>query len=704
MVNAKVQDIRQKTYKEVLSNLKEHKRCMVIRPTGFGKTWLLADVTRALRDKNDENKTTVIYFYPNDAIRNTVIRVLYNIDNNMNISDLSEEERQKVLCDNYKNIRFMSYMALALSDRNKEAQNLFADKNIKLAMLDEVHVIGGAKSNKNFKNYLMSREDLMILGATATPERTDAYNFIKDIFKNCVVSAYTINDAIRDNMLKKPYYVYCINNPLSDNVTKKQISELKKNNFENLDKELIQELTTKNSEKSITGTRIYKGILSQKSEKLNFDSVVARSFEDMAKKGISFDTSYMKFIVFFGSIKEMDEKSNDVKRVFQKVFPKHTIKVLKIHSDNSNCTSEEYQNNAKILESKEWNRQPNEIHLICNVNMLTMGYHVDDIAGVVMMRSTNSDIVYCQQLGRALSSGENSRTALVLDVVNNINRRALIDTTDNTDNDGDEYANKIKKVNFGDKYADVTKIAQWAKRELEDSNLSRTNAKVAGEVLKKLNELGALNNILIACGIHKSDLKEDKELAKELVNSFLYATANYGNQWWSKKKTYILEQHNVILGDELASLEQIARKASTERAKIRLHRAIASILVASISNIIYNGKTYNRKNANIKVSREFIDNVYNTLQEKYNSDALSSDLLYGYTVEQVAEDFGLKPMDVMIELGRIINNDHTEVYDITSKEILVQLIYQNGRGWVDDYISKKIMAASLKDLFDGKES
>ena len=49
MINAKVQDIRQKTYKEVLSNLKEHKRCMVIRPTGFGKTWLLADVTRALR-------------------------------------------------------------------------------------------------------------------------------------------------------------------------------------------------------------------------------------------------------------------------------------------------------------------------------------------------------------------------------------------------------------------------------------------------------------------------------------------------------------------------------------------------------------------------------------------------------------------------------------------------------------------------------
>lgn len=53
------------------------------------------------------------------------------------------------------------------------------------------------------------------------------------------------------------------------------------------------------------------------------------------------------------------------------------------------------------------------------VDMLNMGYHVSDITGVIMLRSTRSDIIYKQQIGRCLSV-KSEYPALIFDLVDNI--------------------------------------------------------------------------------------------------------------------------------------------------------------------------------------------------------------------------------------------------------------------------------------------
>lgn len=52
--------------------------------------------------------------------------------------------------------------------------------------------------------------------------------------------------------------------------------------------------------------------------------------------------------------------------------------------------------------------------------MLNEGLHVDNTDGIVMLRPTDSHVIFLQQLGRALSV-KNEWRPLVIDIVNNIN-------------------------------------------------------------------------------------------------------------------------------------------------------------------------------------------------------------------------------------------------------------------------------------------
>lgn len=51
--------------------------------------------------------------------------------------------------------------------------------------------------------------------------------------------------------------------------------------------------------------------------------------------------------------------------------------------------------------------------------MLNEGLHVEDISGVIMLRPTDSRIIYLQQLGRTLSSDTSREKTIVFDLVNN---------------------------------------------------------------------------------------------------------------------------------------------------------------------------------------------------------------------------------------------------------------------------------------------
>ncbi len=67
-----------------------------------------------------------------------------------------------------------------------------------------------------------------------------------------------------------------------------------------------------------------------------------------------------------------------------------------VNQDGENKLSNEEQ--IKKFEES----QSNHLKLLFSIDMLNEGLHVENISGVIMLRSTDSRIIYLQQLGRAL--------------------------------------------------------------------------------------------------------------------------------------------------------------------------------------------------------------------------------------------------------------------------------------------------------------
>ena len=114
-----------------------------------------------------------------------------------------------------------------------------------------------------------------------------------------------------------------------------------------------------------------------------------------------------KYIVFCANKEHMDEMISHVPEWFAKVNAE--VAVYEAYSDDPG-TDKAFAD-FKADES-------DRLKLLFCIDMLNEGVHVEGISGVILFRPTISPIIYKQQIGRALTAGENS-TPLILDVVNN---------------------------------------------------------------------------------------------------------------------------------------------------------------------------------------------------------------------------------------------------------------------------------------------
>lgn len=139
-----------------------------------------------------------------------------------------------------------------------------------------------------------------------------------------------------------------------------------------------------------------------------------------------------KFIVFCPPGEDLDEDENSIHRMqsimkqvpewFSKIEGISNIKTYSIYS------KEGATKNRKTI--KEFEKDDSDsLKLLFSINMLNEGLHVDDIDGVIMMRSTSSRIIYLQQLGRALSVGH-CQKPLIFDFVANLSYAGVQEITD----------------------------------------------------------------------------------------------------------------------------------------------------------------------------------------------------------------------------------------------------------------------------------
>lgn len=355
-----------KTLNDTRRNLKRYGLAAVVRPTGFGKSYMLSHLSQ------DYEKS--LYVYPRTVIKDSV---------------------QKDYADVLNNVDFMSYRELLEMEKRDKLEEFIKSSGYQLIMLDEVHMAGatGAMQAIMTIKRFVGKTKMHMVGVTATPDRSDGIDVIGDILDNKVISEFTLHDCIKQGLMLKPHYVICM-----------------------YDKELAKNQLAQNIESRVVAGGQKRGISENELKKVEIAVANIANAPTTIRDNIASvygeDVEYMKFIVFFPNKEILKEQAEEVRNWFHSAFPDMKINALIITSDDS----------SKLDKLDNLSRRYNTIDLVMCIDMLNMGYHVSDITGVVMLRGTRSDIIYFQQMGRCLSV-TSKHPAIIFDFVNNLSTK-----------------------------------------------------------------------------------------------------------------------------------------------------------------------------------------------------------------------------------------------------------------------------------------
>ncbi|MBQ1785852.1 MAG: DEAD/DEAH box helicase family protein, partial [Turicibacter sp.] len=233
-------------------------------------------------------------------------------------------------------------------------------------IIDEAHHVGG-QTYQTLLNYFTPT---FLLGMTATPERCDDFN-IFDCFDGHVALEVRLREALEENLIV-PFHYFGIHD--IDGI---DLSDLK------LDQ--IHEIT----------------------KRLNVNKRVEFILEQMNLFG--HDGAYRKVLGFCVSVEHaeyMTQMFNEAGVVSECLTGKHL--------------PSERQSIIKRLED---NQDPLEV--IFTVDIFNEGVDIPSINMVLMLRPTQSPIIFIQQLGRGLRKQQDKEFLTVLDFIGNHNKSFL---------------------------------------------------------------------------------------------------------------------------------------------------------------------------------------------------------------------------------------------------------------------------------------
>ncbi|MCI8427925.1 MAG: DEAD/DEAH box helicase family protein [Lachnospira sp.] len=306
----------------------------------------------------------------------------YEIDNKLLLvpSTYIKEQMKKIFEKyNIKNVDIMLYQKfIKINDEEICAMNY------KIIALDEFHHDTSKVWGDKVKLLIESHPDSLIFGTTATPVRADGTNTLDALFDGNCVSELPLSVAIAKQIVPLPVYVsalYSLDEELE------------------ILREKIKNSTNSNDEKD----EFYKKINSMREQiekSYGMPIILNRHIKD--KEG--------KYIVFCKNKKHLESIKETVIEWF-KVAGFKNIHSYVVHSS--------YE--GKNKEYKEFcEDSSHNLKLLFCVNMLNEGLHLKNISGVLLLRPTSSNIVWLQQIGRAIEAN-NTNTPVIIDAVNNFN-------------------------------------------------------------------------------------------------------------------------------------------------------------------------------------------------------------------------------------------------------------------------------------------
>lgn len=246
-------------------------------------------------------------------------------------------------------------------------------------VIDEVHK-AGANSYQKVVNYFMPK---FLLGMTATPERNDDFDIFK-MFDNNIAYEIRLQQALEEDLLC-PFHYFGISDVTVDGI----------------------ELNDNSDFRFLVAEERVNHII----DKINF---------------YGYCGDRVKGLIFCSSKKEAKKLSN--------IFNNRGYKTVALTGEDSQEVREDA---IKRLEQDEIY---NSLDYIFTVDIFNEGVDIPSINQIVMLRPTQSAIIFVQQLGRGLRKSKFKEYVVIIDFVGSYNNNFLIpialsgDRTFNKDN------------------------------------------------------------------------------------------------------------------------------------------------------------------------------------------------------------------------------------------------------------------------------
>ena len=334
---------------------------------------------------------------------------------------------------------YLLYQNIGHMEKDGALEEYFKDKDLKLIIFDEAHRMGAKTYDKAISKLEEMYPNTKILGATATPDRTNDVNVIEKYFKGCSSSNLPLEEAVKSGVLQHPKYINTTFNV--EDATKSLKTKIKegKSEFKNL-LDGQKELLIKQIED-----------LERKHKDNNILQHVQNELKENEKN---------KIVVFCDNIKDSFEKEKYLTNEIQKLYPKKEIKSIVYNSKSGKDDKEKFKN--FVDKGKD-----DSIEICYVVDKFNEGLHVNDLKMIIMSRKSDSDIVYHQQIGRVLGlcSTENP---VIIDTAFNYKHEKREEIWKNLNEKGDKYINNLNEFD-----KELTMIEKTAKQQSEDMRGTR---------------------------------------------------------------------------------------------------------------------------------------------------------------------------------------------------------------------------------------
>ena len=425
------------------------KRVAIVQATGTGKSYVALNLLLKYKDKK------ALYIVPSNAIIEHLKEIISK--NNLSIEK------------DFPNLEFRTYQSLINLSR-EELSKLDVD----LLVTDELHHLGAPVWGKRINDIVETHPDMLLFGMTAYTVRDRATAYERDmtnpetdeLFSGKVVSYYDLCDAMIDGVLPKPIYKSAyINLESFAKELEKYLDDPKLSKKDYLEcKKLIED-----AKRQITK---------------------ASGIKEMVRKNIKPNG---KYIYFCPPLSE--ENKNDIDTIMNEVrewFSDYDVEFYKTTSKNQEQGKQNRDAFYNDLDL-DGNSTKHKLRIMFAINQYNEGVHAPGVDGVILGRSTSSDIVFFEQIGRALSVKENtkekyeeyqnlSRNKLLeiaksqsIEVTSNMTKDeiierlllpVIIDLTNNI-----EYIEELEN-NLKDRVREIQKSLGHNKREIKIRNLN----------------------------------------------------------------------------------------------------------------------------------------------------------------------------------------------------------------------------------------